>query len=369
MEKSREKVIAQTGIIGIITNIGLSIMKAVFGIIANSISIILDAVNNLSDVLSSLITVIGIKLAGKRPNKKHPLGYGRFEYVSSLVVGIVIIATAIMALSESIKKLITPEDTNYTTTTLIILSVSIAVKIALGIYTYYKGKKVNSSALRGSGIDALSDAVITTSTLVGAIICMHTKVNIDGYLGIVISIFIFKAGFDLLFENIGELLGKRLSPDMSKALKTTILKFPEAIGVYDIFVENFGPNKYMGSAHIEIDSKMTANEIDDLTRKISYAVYEEHHIILTIGIYSIETSDEEIVNLRKEAFKIILSHDYVIQVHGFKCYKDKKLVTIDVVQDFKNKEQKELLEHLKSDLKEKFPDYEFILIQDVDLTD
>lgn len=369
MTDARQRTIKRTGFIGIFTNIGLTVVKIIFGAFAASISMILDGVNNLTDALSSIITVIGAVVSGKAPDKVHPLGHGRAEYISSLFVGVIILVAAAMALSESIQKLITPEETKYTTISIIVLSISIGVKIALGLYTRIIGTKVNSVALKGAGIDALFDAIVTSATLVGAIVAIYTQVNIDGYLGILISLFIFKAGFGILMESIREILGKRLSPEISAPLKETILEFPEVNGVFDLYIDNFGPNKYIGSVHIEISANLTADQIDTLCRKISSIVYEKHHIILTVGIYAIDENDEELMDLRKQVYSIIFTHPEIIQAHGFKFFKENKTISIDIVQEFSKHPTKEVVNKITEELKAKFPEYNFYLVEDIDLTD
>ena len=214
---NREKTIITTSFIGIGGNLLLVAGKALIGFLANSVSIILDAVNNLTDALSSVITIIGTKLAGKKPDKKHPFGHGRVEYLTSLVIAVIILVAGGSAIYESILSLINKTEASYTNTSLIIISVAIVVKIALGLFFRNMGKKTNSDALKGSGIDALFDAILSLSTLVGAIIAMFTGVHIEGYLGIVIGLFIIKSGIDVLRDAISNIIGERTSEETESA--------------------------------------------------------------------------------------------------------------------------------------------------------
>ena len=196
MAAKREKTIVKTSLVGILTNLLLVGFKAFVGLVSNSIAVILDAVNNLSDALSSVVTIIGAKLGAKQPDKKHPLGYGRIEYLSSMIVAALVLYAGITSLVESIKKIIHPEAADYSTVAIFIISVAIAVKLVLGMYVKRQGKKVNSGALSASGSDALFDAVLSASVLASAIIFLVSGVSLEAYVGVVIAGFIIKAGND-----------------------------------------------------------------------------------------------------------------------------------------------------------------------------
>ncbi len=198
---NREKKIVTTSIIGIGGNVLLVAIKAFIGLLANSISLVLDAVNNLSDALSSIITIIGTKIANKKPDKKHPFGHGRVEYLTSLIIAVIILIAGAAAIYESIISLIEGSEPNYSNLSLIIISIAIVIKVALGLFFRKMGKETNSDALKGSGIDALFDALLSLATLVGAIVAMFAHVYIEGYLGIVIGLFIIKSGIGILRES------------------------------------------------------------------------------------------------------------------------------------------------------------------------
>ena len=370
MEKSeRAKIISRTGLIGIFTNVGLTIIKVVFGLLAFSLAMVIDSINNLTDALSSTVTVIGNKLAHKEPNKKHPFGYGRIEYIASFIVSGIILATAALTIYESINKIISPDETNYTIITIIMISITIVVKIVLGLYTRAKAKKTDSIALKGSGTDALFDALITTATLVGAIVSMLLSVKIEGYLGILISIFIAKTGVEMILETTNLLIGKRYDKDTSNMVIKTVEQFPEVLGVYDVYLNDYGPEKTIGSLHIEVSGSLDANQIDELTRKITMAVYVECNVIVTVGIYAVDDGNEESMKLREGIYETILGHEGVLQVHGYHLYKEKNLVSVDTVVSFDVKDKKALFAHLQNDLKEKYPEYSFMLVQDLDAID
>ncbi|MBP5618582.1 MAG: cation transporter, partial [Clostridia bacterium] len=205
----REKGIVRTSIIGIVTNVFLAGFKAAIGLLSHSIAVTLDPVNNLSDALSSVVTILGAKLGGKQPDKKHPLGYGRIEYLSSMIVAALVLYAGITSLVESIKKIIHPEAADYSTVSLIIISVAIVVKLLLGLYVKKQGKQVNSGALTASGSDALFDAILSASVLASAIVFLIWGVSLEAYVGVVIAIFIIKAGLEMMVETLNDIIGKR----------------------------------------------------------------------------------------------------------------------------------------------------------------
>ena len=285
-EEKRETVIIKTSILGIFINLLLVIFKAIVGLISNSIAIILDAVNNLSDALSSIITVISTKIADTEPDKEHPLGHGRIEYLSAMIVAGIIFYAGITSLIESIKKIFNPEEVNYSNITFIILVVSILLKLLLGKYVKNIGEKFNSPSLVASGSDATFDAILSSSVLVSAILYIFTDINIEAYVGALISIFIIKSGIEIFMDAVNEILGKRVDKKTINEIKKTICKIENVYGAYDLMLHNYGPDRYVGSVHIEIPDSMTAEEIDPLERKISNIVLEKHNIYLTgITVY------------------------------------------------------------------------------------
>lgn len=368
-EISRDKGIVRTGFVGIIANLLLSGAKALVGLIAGSISVILDAINNLSDAVSSLLTVIGTKLAGKAPDKKHPLGHGRIEYLTSLIIGAIIISVAVSSGIESFKKIINATEPDYSIVSIIVISIAIVGKLLLALYTLRKGKQYHSETLKGSGKDALFDVLLSVSTLIGVVFFMTLGVNIDGYLGVVIAVFILKTGIEIIADSISELLGKRADPELTKGIRETVLEFEEVMGVYDLYLENYGPDKIIGSLHVEIADTMTCKEIDDLSRKISGTVYMKYHIALTIGIYAIDVTNQELVTLRKKITSLVLNHEGVLQVHGFKYVPERNMIMMDVVKDFSYQDSEKFKNSIIKELSMVYPQYEYYLVIDIDYSD
>ena len=365
----REKTIVRTSVIGIIANVLLAAFKAAVGIISNSIAVTLDAVNNLSDALSSVITIIGAKLGAKKPDKKHPLGYGRIEYLSSMIVAAIVLYAGITSLVESVKKIIHPEAADYGMVSLIIIAVAIIVKLLLGRYVKKQGEKVNSGALVASGKDASFDAILSASVLASAIVFLVWCISLEAYVGVIISIVIIKAGIEMMIETLNDIIGQRGDAEMSKQIKRLVNEEPEVRGAYDLNLFNYGPDKYYGSVHMELPDTMTVDEVDVLTRKIQLKVYQETGVILTgIGVYSYNTSNDEAAEIRNTVQHTILSHDWALQMHGFYVDTINKTMRFDVVVSF-DIDHKEALDIMTGEVKKLYPDYDVQIIPDVDVTD
>ena len=366
---NREKTIVKVSITGIVTNLLLVAFKAFVGLVSNSIAVILDAVNNLSDALSSVVTIIGAKLGAKQPDKKHPLGYGRIEYISSMIVSALVLYAGITSLVESVKKIIHPEAADYNTVSLIIISVAIVVKLILGLYVKKQGAKVNSGALTASGSDALFDAILSASVLASAIVFLVWGISLEAYVGVVIACFIIKAGIEMMLETLNDIIGKREDAETVRELKEIICADENVLGAYDITLFNYGPNKSYGSVHLELPDTLNVDDVDRITRKIQTDVYRKTGIILTgIGVYSYNTSDDAAAQMRNAVQKTVLSHDWALQMHGFYADIEKKTIRFDVVVSF-DVDRKEAIETLYGEISRLYPDYDLLIIPDVDVAD
>lgn len=365
----RNKTIVRTSIIGIAANVMLAAFKAAVGAISNSIAVTLDAVNNLSDAISSIITIIGAKLSAKRPDKKHPLGHGRAEYLSAMIVAAIVLYAGITAFTESVKKIIHPETPDYSTVSLVIIAVAVLVKIILGTFVKRQGVKVNSGSLIASGSDALFDAVLSSSVLASAIIYLIWGISLEAYVGVVISIFIIKSGIEMMKETVNDIIGKRSDPELTKQIKSLICSDGSVMGAYDLIINNYGPDKNYASVHIEVADTLTADEIDVIERRLTEKVYSETGIILTaIGVYSYNTQDNESAQIREKIRKTVMAHEWALQIHGFYVDVSDKNMRFDVVLSF-DIEPKEALGILYSETAELFPDYKVSIAPDVDLSD
>ena len=366
---NREKQIIRTSIVGILGNVLLVAAKATIGLIAGSIAIVTDAVNNLTDALSSTITIIGTKVANKKPDKDHPFGHGRVEYLTSMIIAVIILFAGVTAIVESVKSLINHEEASYTYISIIIVSIAIVIKIALGLFFKHMGKKAESEALKASGTDALFDALLSSSTLIGIIVSMVWHVHIEGYLGIGIGLFIIRSGIEILRQGFSQIVGKRSDKELTDKIKELVCSFPEVKGAYDLILNDYGPNKTIGSIHIEVRDDMTAGEIHPLTRKITAAIYVNFDIIMTVGIYARNDTNELIKEMRTYITSIIKEYPLVKQLHGFYLDEGNRTVSFDLIFDFENKETDREVDEIKAKLKEKYPEYEFYIVIDKDFSD
>ena len=366
---TREKKIIQTSIIGIAANILLVIGKAIIGIIAHSVAIISDAINNLSDSLSSAITIIGTKLAGKKPDKKHPYGHGRVEYLVSLIIGLLVLLAGVLALYESIKAIIEKPEVNYSIVSLIIIALAILVKLFIALYFMKVGKKVNSEPLKASGKDALFDVFLSVATLIGIGTFKIWHFNIEGYIGILIGLFILRTSVEILHDGVSLIIGERPSNEEVDNIKKIVCSFPEVKGAYDLIINNYGTGKIIASIHIEVDDNLNAVQIHHLTRSITTKVYAETGTILTVGIYATNDTNKEIKQIKDYVYKLIAEDKDIKQIHGFYLDALQNLITFDLVFEFTCEKPQLKIAELVKTLKEKYPAYSFFIIQDTDFSD
>ena len=374
-QTSRDQTIIRTSVIGILANVFLAAFKAVVGLTANSIAIVMDAVNNLSDAASSVITIVGTKLAGKEPDRKHPFGYGRIEYLSAMVISLLVLYAGITGLVESVKTIIdqfrNPEAVTYSAASLIIVAVAVAVKILLGRFVQGVGKKVNSDSLINSGKDALLDSVISASTLAAAAVhLLFPKVFLEAWLGAVIALVIIKSGIGMLSETLSKILGERADAGLAREIKTTVGSHPEISGVYDLVLHNYGPDSYQGSVHIEVPDTLSADDLDKLIRKVSADVYQKHHVILTaIGVYSYNTKDPEAAEAREKVARLAAEDPCVLQMHGFYLDKAEKTIRFDIVVSFDAKDRRQVYRDVCERVQQAYPDYTLQVAMDTDFSE
>lgn len=254
------------------------------GIMASSIAIILDAVNNLTDVLSSVVTIVGTKLAARRPDAGHPYGHGRIEYLTTLLVGVIIFGTGAMALFEAFPKIVHPELADYTWGTIAVVVSAVLVKLILGIYVRRAGRKLDSGSLMASGLDALFDALLSFSTLVGIIVTLVLHISIDGILGVLIALFILRTSISVLREASNQIVGQTADEELQRNITAVICSYPEVQKAHDLMLHNYGPKDFIGSVQIQVPDDLKASEIDQLTRQIARRVRRKFGVKLTIGI-------------------------------------------------------------------------------------
>lgn len=370
MRTKRETTIIRTSSIGILANVALAAFKAFVGLTTGSIAVILDAVNNLSDAMSSVTTIIGTRLAGKAPDKNHPFGYGRIEYLSATVVAVIVLYSGITSAVESIKKIFHPEVATYTNISLLIIAVAVLVKLLLGTYVQHQGKKVNSDSLVASGTDAKFDAILSLSVFACALLSRFTGLSLEAYVGVLIAAMIIKSGIEMTRKTTSEMLGERASSELSKGIKSLIEEDSQVRGAYDLVLNNYGPDQYIASVHIEVPDTMTASEIDTLSLKLSGEVYQKYHVILSaIGIYASNTAGSTSRAMRESVEALAKEVEGVLQIHGFHLDVNEKQAKFDIVVDYAVKDKEALVAHMQELCRKKWPDYSFHVNTDFDISD
>ena len=363
-DNDRSKRIIRTSYIGIAANVLLAAFKAAVGLLANSIAIVMDAVNNLSDALSSVITIVGTKLSARPADRKHPFGFGRIEYFSAIIIAVIVLSAGVTSLIESVKKIIEPTQPEYTRLTFVVIIVAVVVKLLLGQYVKKQSARLKSDALIASGSDAVFDALITFTTLFSAIIMLIWNVSIDGVLGALISVVIIKAGVEMLASPVNELLGARVSPELVHAIKREIMGFDGVHGVNDVILHNYGPDVMIGSLHISVDDTMDAHRIHLLTRHITEQMFARYDIVMTVGIYAIATGNNKHADLQSIVLQTLGQHDDIEQVHGFFYDEDENLVSVDVVPELSVHDEQAFCERLVAELQPLMPDVKLSIVID-----
>ena len=368
--ETRNKKIIKTSIIGIIANFILAIFKVVVGFLSGSIAIILDAVNNLSDTLSSIVTIVGVKFANRAPDKNHPLAHGRFEYLGAAIIATVISYIGFTAIFESIGKIINPNEVNYTFITFLVVSVSVIIKILLGCYYKKIAKQVDSDSLKNSGFDAMMDALISAATIVAGFIYVIWGISIEAYLATLISVFIIYSGFRMLRESFSVILGERVDSDLSRRIKQAICEIDGVYGAYDLLIHDYGTGRSYASVNIDVLDTLSVVEVDDISREVRRLVGQRFRIyVSSVGIFPINTKDKHTVEVRNNIKAMMLMNDHIRQIHGFRIDEKAKEITFDVVIDFSVKDQNALRRRIIKELKRVYPDYHFVISIDLDFSD
>ena len=365
----RSSQIIRTSWIGIVANVLLAAFKAGVGIISNSVAIVMDAVNNLSDALSSVITIVGTKLSQRPADRKHPFGFGRIEYFSAIIIAVIVLSAGVTSFIESVKKIFDPTEPSYTKVTLIVIVVAIVVKLVLGYYVKRKGEQLKSDALVASGSDALFDAVITLATLISAGVMLMWNVSLDGILGALISVVIIKAGVEMLASPVNELLGSSITEEFASQIKDEVSEFDGVHGVFDLILHNYGPDVKIGSLHINVYDTMSAHDIHGLTRKISMQMFERHGIIMTVGVYAIATGDNKQSELQSNVLRLIAGHKEIIQAHGLYYSEKDNMFSVDIIPDDSIKDDAEISRRLAEEIQPLVPGMNVFVVVDHNYTE
>ena len=360
----REREIVKGSAIGIAGNLVLVAFKLVVGFASHSIAIVLDGVNNATDALSSVVTIVGTKLAGRRPDARHPFGYGRAEYLTSVVIAIIILAAGLMSLKESVVKVVHPGVPSYSAVTIVVIVVAILAKVALGLCFKHYGDKTRCEALVASGVDSNYDAVLSAGTLMVALAQNLWGVNIDGVVGLAISLVVCKAGIDVLRDALGPIIGQPEDKGLVSAIEQYSLSFPEVEAVCDIVLDDFGPHRTLGLVRVAVPDDLTARQVGVVTRRIAEGLQRKFGVLAMVGICAENTTDEFAPRAAALA-QVVAQEPAVLRSHGFYVDGQAKVCYFDLVVDFEA-DGEAVEQAVVGAMGERFPGYAFNVQVDAD---
>lgn len=354
------------GVVGIFLNICLFAGKFLAGVISNSIAITADAFNNLSDAGSSVVTLIGFKLAGAKPDPEHPFGHGRMEYVSGLVVAGAILIMAFELVRDSVDKIIHPQETVFSTTALMILAVSILVKLYMAYYNKSIGKKINSAAMRATSLDSLSDACATSVVLISALITEFAHVQIDGWCGALVGLFIFYAGINAAKETLNPLLGQPPEKEFVEEVERLVMQEETVRGIHDLVVHDYGPGRLMISLHAEVPAEGNILELHDMIDNLEKRIGNEMHCEVVIHMDPVVTGNPVIEELKRTEKSILAEIGSELSMHDFRVVMGPTHTNLifDVVIPFKYRlSDEELVEQLRIKTRERLGEEYFLVVK------
>ena len=358
------------GIVGIIVNLILFAVKFTVGVLASSIAIMADAFNNLSDAASSIITIIGFKVANMPPDSKHPFGHGRMEYISALIVAFMVMLVGLQFIKSSFQRILNPVNVTFEFITFILLIVSILFKLWLSRFNKFIGNTINSAALKAASVDALGDVFTSSCVTISFLVSKFTSFPIDGYFGILVAVFIVYSGYTLVKETITPLLGEAPDPELVKNIKDSVLSYEHITGVHDLVIHNYGPGRCMASIHAEIPADMSVIQTHEIIDKAEREISKKLNIYLVIHMDPTCVFTDEVKTAYDELNKIIKYNPLIKSMHDFRVVGEgeKKNLIFDIVVDSENLRKIMTVDELKKDIisaiKSIHPEYNCIITVD-----
>lgn len=367
-EEKKRRVYGTLGaVVGIFLNICLFAGKYLAGFLSGSIAIMADAFNNLSDAGSSFISLIGFVFSGKKPDLDHPFGHGRIEYLAGLGVSFLILLMGVELAKNSVQKILHPISVQISTLSIAVLSASILVKLYMAYYNHAIGKKIRSATMAATATDSLSDAAATTVVLLAMLFLAVTGINIDGYCGILVAVFILAAGIGAAKETVSPLLGQAPDPEFVKEIKELVMQHEEVLGIHDMAVHDYGPGRVMVSLHAEVSGDGNIYELHDLIDRIERELKEKLHCETVIHMDPIDVGNVKTVEMKEEMVKLVKAIDERLTIHDFRMVTGtthhNMIFDVVIPADFKLS-QEELKDIIQKKVWEKWPDYYVVI--DVD---
>ena len=345
-----------SGVVGIVVNVIICCVKFVIGYLTGSIAITADAINNLSDAGSSAVTLFGFKISNKPADKEHPFGHGRVEYITSLIVSFIVLFMSFELAMSSVDKIMNPQAVKYSTVSAVILGVSILGKLWLALFNRNLGKKINSAAMTAVVKDSIGDIAATTATLIALVISKFTDIPIDGYLGVFVSLFVFWAGFSILREATGTLLGKPPTKEFVDELQNEILAYEGVMGIHDLMLHDYGPGRFFGSVHVEVSGDADINLSHELIDNIEKEIYEKMGILLVIHMDPLEVNVEKVSKLRDTVSSIVAKVNSEYSIHDFRMVESPSHTNLifDLVIPYGHKQSRQEIADIVADEVKKY---------------
>ena len=356
MDNCRENIIIRTSTIGIIVNFLIAGMKIVVGAITHSLAIMTEGINNASDAINSVLTIIGTKLSNKHPDEKHPFGYGRIEYLTGVVISIIIIYAGIESFKEAIHSLINKEEMTVSIVSMVLVAISGVVKFLLGFYTEKKGVETDSQALIAVGRDSKNDSFISLITIITILIYLFFYISIDAYVGILFSIMIFRAGVTTLKDSISDIIGSKGEKELADKIYDEVRKTEGVLGAADLMLHNYGPEKYSGSINIEIDHSKTIGDIYNIIHELQLHIMHDYNVTMVFGMYAVDNDNETIKKMRKDIADFILHYDGVTSMHALYYSEKENKIYCDFIVKYELKSWDELRKNFIEYMLKKYPE-------------
>ena len=359
---SREGTVVTVSGLNILVNLIFAAIKVVIGLAVSSIAIVSEGVNNATDSATSLITIVGTKLSAKHPTEKHPFGFGRIEYLTSLLISVLILFTGAELMESSVKRIFAPQEMSISYVTMAIIAVSALVKLALGLYTIKEGRRVDSSSLVALGTECRSDSVVSVITLVTALVFLVFHVSLDAYAGIIMSLIVLKAGFEVLKETLSDILGQAGEKELAQELYRIIRAEPLVLNAADMMLHNYGPDAYSGSVNVEIDHSKTVGEVYAALHELQLRIMHEKHITMVFGIYAVDRDHAQIRQLREQVAAFVRQQEHVTSYHALYIHPNGKDLYVDLVVDYDLADWEALRKEFTAYMAELYPDKHLELV-------
>ena len=336
-------------------------VKIAAGLLASSIAIVSEGVNNAADALTSVLTMVGTRLAGRHPDAKHPFGYGRIEYLTGLVVAVVIIVSGVQMLIESVKLIFRPEELSISYVSLAIVAVSAVVKFFLGLYTIARGRGAQSDALVGVGLECRGDSYISIITIGVAVVFLLTGVSLDAYAGVVMSAIILKAGVEVLLKIVSELIGRPGEKELATKIYQRVRATPGVVGAADMMLHNYGPNAWSGSVNVEIDHAKSVGEVYAMLHELQLRIMHEERVTMVFGVYAVDDDHAETRRIRRTILEYVRAHKHVKSFHAVYLEPGTNRLYCDLVVDYELADWEALRADFLDYMKAKVPGREVVL--------